>query len=260
MKPLFLILLVASLLVMLSPLGKAIQDKSLVLYLPFDEENEGKALDKSGNSNDAILHNARLVEGKIKKAVEFMGKTGSYAEVFNSPSVSFTSAITGEAWIKIKGHKDWQRVFAKGFDYFVSALASDWGGCGNCKYYPAITPSDGDCCLQASGDQLRGETIELQVDTWTHLAMTYDGKKLNFYVNGALNIPVDALGQEIKVSTEPLKIGGLNGETEFFNGAIDEVAFYSRALTEKEIKQDMKGVISAVSQKEKLTITWGSIK
>ena len=45
------------------------------------------------------------------------------------------------------------------------------------------------------------------------------------------------------------------------DGTIDEVAVYSRALTEEEILSDMQnGVIFSVSPQAKLATTWGSLK
>jgi len=47
----------------------------------------------------------------------------------------------------------------------------------------------------------------------------------------------------------------------FFEGIIDDVAIDNRALTEKEIRTDMGGVLPlAVQSTEKLATTWGSIK
>ncbi len=46
-----------------------------------------------------------------------------------------------------------------------------------------------------------------------------------------------------------------------YKGAVDEVAFYNRALTEDEIQMAMKDVIlSAVEPETKLSTTWGDIK
>ena len=48
----------------------------------------------------------------------------------------------------------------------------------------------------------------------------------------------------------------------FFEGIIDDIAIYNRALTEKEIRTDMGGGVLplAVQSTEKLASTWGSIK
>ena len=47
----------------------------------------------------------------------------------------------------------------------------------------------------------------LPIDTWTHLALTYDSAMLRFYVNGSL-VSTAPETSPITVSTEPLFIGG----------------------------------------------------
>ena len=62
---------------------------------------------------------------------------------------------------------------------------------------------------------------------------------------------------------EPLVIGAITPEVNFFTGIIDEVGLFNIALTEDELKmiQEM-GLIRAleVSLSEKLTTTWSTIK
>ena len=98
---------------------------------------------------------------------------------------------------------------------------------------------------------------------WTHAAITYDGVKANFYING---VP-DAL--EVKqpftfgVNDESLIMGcDFPGGDEYFDGVMDEVFIYSRALTEAEISQVMAGggSVLSVGPSGKLGVTWGLIK
>ncbi len=49
MKSLFLALLIVSLVIILAVVGQTVNDKSLVLYFPFDEGSGNTAQDKSGN-------------------------------------------------------------------------------------------------------------------------------------------------------------------------------------------------------------------
>ena len=62
---------------------------------------------------------------------------------------------------------------------------------------------------------------------------------------------------------EPLVIGAITPEVNFFTGIIDEVGLFNIALTEDELKmiQEM-GLIRAlgVSLSEKLATTWSTIK
>ncbi len=59
-----------------------------------------------------------------------------------------------------------------------------------------------------------------------------------------------------------LRIGCAKGKPgyAFEDGSIDEVAIWSRALGEDEIRSAMRGPLLAVSPKDKVATTWGNIK
>ena len=78
----------------------------------------------------------------------------------------------------------------------------------------------------------------LPLNTWTHLAMTYDGITLRLYQNGA-QVGSRALTGSIVTSSLPLQIGGSALWGEYFAGRIDEVKLYNRALTVAELQASL---------------------
>jgi len=77
------------------------------------------------------------------------------------------------------------------------------------------------------------------LNTWTHLAVTYNGAVEIFYVNGA-ETQRRNVTTNIVQSNGPLRIGGNDQFTsEFFRGMIDEVRIYNRARTATQISADM---------------------
>ena len=78
----------------------------------------------------------------------------------------------------------------------------------------------------------------MPLGVWSHLASTYDGTTLRLYVNGTQVSQLAASGS-ILTSTSPLRIGGNGIWCEWFNGLIDEVRVYNRALSAAEIQGDM---------------------
>ena len=78
----------------------------------------------------------------------------------------------------------------------------------------------------------------MPLDTWAHVAATYDGATLRLYVDGSLVASVAATGA-ISTSTGALRIGGNVLWGEYFQGLIDEVRVYNRALTLSQIQSDM---------------------
>ena len=84
-----------------------------------------------------------------------------------------------------------------------------------------------------------GQVIPL--NTWTHVALTFDGASAFAYVNGAATRSLSGLSGTIGSSASPLMLGArspselANKPQDHFNGMIDEVEIYNRALTAEEV-------------------------
>jgi hypothetical protein len=86
-------------------------------------------------------------------------------------------------------------------------------------------------------------TAALPVNTWSHLAATYDGSLLRLYVNGA-QVAQQPVTGPIRTDGGALRIGGNGLLNQVFSGQIDEVRIYSRALTAAQIQTDMTTPVS----------------
>jgi hypothetical protein len=87
-------------------------------------------------------------------------------------------------------------------------------------------------------------TAPLPLNTWSHIAVTYGGGNLRFFLNGT-QLATRAQTGNISTSTNPLRIGGNSPWGEFFTGRIDEVRLYNRALTAAEIAAGMNQTVGA---------------
>ena len=85
-------------------------------------------------------------------------------------------------------------------------------------------------------------TAKLPLNTWTHLAGTYNGTVLRFYVNG-VQVSTRNISGAMPTPSNALRIGGNSIWGEYFVGIIDEVRVYNRALTQAEIQQGMNSAI-----------------
>jgi hypothetical protein len=83
-------------------------------------------------------------------------------------------------------------------------------------------------------DRAVNATAAIAANTWTHLAMTYDGTTMRYYVNGT-QVATRAQTGAAATSAGLLRIGGNSVWGEWFAGQIDEVRVYNRALTAAEI-------------------------
>jgi hypothetical protein len=88
------------------------------------------------------------------------------------------------------------------------------------------------------GEKEARGTAALTVNTWTHLATTYDGANLRLYVNGTL-VKTTAQTGNIATSSGALQLGGNTIWGEWYAGTLDDVRVYNKALTATEIQADM---------------------
>ena len=113
--------------------------------------------------------------------------------------------------------------------------------------YAATDTSRPSAHVYTVGDhEIRGPS-PIPVGAWTHLAATYDGSSLAVWVNG-VKVAATAVSGTIATGAGPLRIGGNGIWGEYFNGVIDEVRVYDRALTASAIQADMtRGVAPDVT-------------
>ena len=79
----------------------------------------------------------------------------------------------------------------------------------------------------------------LQIDTWSHLLMSYDGDTLRYYINGK-EVGAKEIGKVRTPGHHALAIGHREdrcGDGMRFKGAVDEIRIYDRALNMEEIRQ-----------------------
>lgn len=82
-------------------------------------------------------------------------------------------------------------------------------------------------------------TVVLPKNTWTHLASTYNGSTLSVWVNGVRSGSMAVSGTTCQ-NDRPLAVGAKNypaGQPEaFWDGLLDDVRIYRRALSATEIR------------------------
>jgi hypothetical protein len=72
------------------------------------------------------------------------------------------------------------------------------------------------------------------LNVWKHVAISYDGTTLRFYVNGVLNGQANGAHTS---TNNPLIFGRWTSpNNEFWNGLMDEVRLYNRMLSQAEIQ------------------------
>jgi hypothetical protein len=159
----------------------------------------------------------------------------------DSASLHLTTGMTLEAWVNPSAVNNVGRhVIYKGGDNYYLKGTSTKGS----------RPATGGTF---NGSEIYG-TSALTANTWAHLAATYDGAIVRLYVNGVQVISRAQTGN-IATSTNPLQIGGNSIYGEYFQGTIDEVRIYNRALSAAEVQTDMITPVGGASANTAPTIS-----
>lgn len=181
-----------------------------------------EVLDVSGNGNRGNNFSATLTQGKVGQALNFNG-TNSRVIIPDSNSLDATN-VTVSAWFRADSWADGDRngVFIKGEAYYLTVDPN-----GKIHVYAYGKTSAG----------YHASNATLNINEWYHVALTIDDNGFKTYINGVLDNTVST-GGSVSVSGADAAIGSEhNGTGRFFNGKIDEVRVYNRALSAAEIKQ-----------------------
>lgn len=249
-----------ALFLLLTSFVKADLKDGLVLYLPFDEGKGDVTADLSGNHHDGKIEGAEWVEGKLGKALSFNGKD-SFVKVPFSEDFIITDAITLGAWVRANVPFDpiWREV--------INAC--------NSLYGPYLLTT-GAGSLEEFGLTLSGSWNWLQSNkplepVFHHIVGTYDGDKMHVYFDGELDDGEGDLPSEGGEIDEPPEegifighdyAGELDGPN-WWDGIIDEVVIYNRALSEDEVAELYATPLSEVMnvrQEATLVTTWAKLK
>jgi hypothetical protein len=181
----------------------------------------------------------RSLQSRIDYALNFDG-VDDYVEIPSSDSLNITNAITIMGWFFWKGRTGTiQNGIRKGFPisgpfaYIDTYQLFWWADTTGFEYAFAVYDPDG----YAYNINLGFDPEEEITNKWTHWAGVFDGSQLRLYINSVLRGSLDYTGT-IAITDSPLYIGK-EGAGFFFNGIIDEVRIYNRALTLAEIQKNM---------------------
>ena len=222
--------------------------EGLVAHYPLD----GNANDYSGKMGHGLVTGALPTtnrDGSSGKAYSFtQGPTGSYdwIEVPFYQQFTTLSAFSLSAWVRVTGQNFVSRIIStegadfsgkRGFRLGVNAADYPSGG-GDGAGLPRFYFGTG---WGGGGEDVHGIPNKYAFDTWYHLVGTYDGTKAVVYVDGKLDAEKPMAGLIID-SDQYLQIARYKGSSNppffagIFQGDIDDVRIYNRALSESEVK------------------------
>lgn len=209
---------------------KALQSESvLVSQWDLDEGTGTTTTDSTGNETGTLQNGAAWTTGHSGAAVNLDG-VDDYISVTNfavgGPALSLT------AWVK-------NSSLASGIDQRFISKADD--ATEDATYWMLGLTSTGENRLQfrlrAGGvtTTLTAAAGDLPLNTWYHVAATYDGSTMRLYLNGTEIDSIAKSGSIAAGGSVPVDIGRSPDGSNHLRGAIDDVRIYRSALDASEI-------------------------
>ncbi|MFC4991440.1 LamG-like jellyroll fold domain-containing protein [Rubritalea tangerina] len=182
------------------------------------------ANDSSGNAHHGVVTGATVDIGAHDKAREFSG-SGQYIDLGNPIGMDVIGEVTMSAWIKAESVGDYHNILAHGHTFSPNGevMLRIFDG----KYQVGS--------WNGSGDRATGGDAHADLGTWVNITGVYDGTHWRLYKNGVEIGNVASSQGAVSVSANwaiGARGGGIN---RFFDGIIDEVYLYGRALSEEEV-------------------------
>jgi len=201
---------------------------------------DGTTVDEINNIT-AINHNVTPIANRLGEsdhAMYFNRVDSAYLDFGDAAVFSFSQSIfTISCWVMVTDTNQPITILSKRtsmgpFEYSLDNHMNktvfnfdNWIASGSTTVY-GIDPLDA--------------SIPIVNNQWEHIAVVADGIVLKTYSNGQLIGGIDSikLGNSFSDTDAPFQIGngGGYGKNYFFNGAIDDILIYDRALSEEEIK------------------------
>jgi type II secretory pathway pseudopilin PulG len=217
-------------------------DNGLIGHWMLDETSGTTAADSSGNGNNGTLTNMagnEWTSGQVAGALQFDG-SNDYVAI---PHIDAYLADNGTVALWFKG----DNVSGRGELFSKDSSNYDTGG------HLTIYVNDDEVEVRLQGTSTSDEVNSGEIlddDTWYHAALTWGSTGMTLYING-VEVDTDSYTGGLGTSSggagnyEPLALGACTWGSNnlaitplqyYFEGAIDDVRFYGRALDATEVE------------------------
>ena len=194
-----------------------------ILVLNMDEGSGLVAHDATTLHNDGALgaspRTPTWTAGKFGSCLEFDG-VDDYVSCGNPPSLTLVDNLTLEAWIYPTDFSVRREIMTKDSSYYWNIIGGKMGA-----------------YLWHTTNYNHYSKVPVPLNTWSHVALTYDGSDVRMYLDGDEKYSASTTGP-LNVVSDPLTIGVMRPSPSPFSpfkGKIDEVAVYGHALTADQI-------------------------
>jgi len=190
-----------------------------VAHWSFDEEDGTIAYDSSENDHNGALENGPVwVDGVSNGALEFDG-TDDYIEVSDNDSLDLgTGSFTIASWVNVADCSDNCQIVKKGHNNKIELEINNYIAKG-----------------VVTGNDYVESSFSFSQSEWYFLVFIRDETSLKMYVNGDLDSTESVESPANVGNNEDLHIGKDSAYGQYFDGIIDDVTIWGRALSSEEI-------------------------
>jgi hypothetical protein len=220
-------------------------DPDLVYLYNFNEGNGSLLTDSCGNSN-GVINGGTWVTGKYNSGLFFDSSNLDYIEINNTSFLDWGSSdinYSFSSWVNIPSSME-ELPISFILDKFDIDIGHDvslqYEGQGIISFYVSDS-SEPDVYLYSINDTLDD-------GNWHYLVAVKEGDDYKFYIDGNLQGNQTLSGENASSYNKSFFIG-ISAELDFsFNGTIDEISFWKKALTQEEILELYSDTVPPVEE------------
>jgi len=234
--------LLASIVLLTVAVCTQAQDPDLLAWWKFDDGTGTITVDSSGNGNDGVfIQDPEWVAGKFGSGLLFDGQGGERVSLggLDIPS----GAMTIACWFKANNldtpgndPRMVSKAFGGGNNDHIWMFSSSRIGSDKFLRFRLKTNDGQDTTEIKAGS--------FEVGEWIHGAVWWDGTDMKVYKNGEEVGTIAKGGTSVALDPEVQGAIGnqpIGAENRPFDGIIDDVRIYTKALTESELAEVMAG-------------------
>ena len=200
-----------------------------ISYWKFDEGSGTAAYDSTGSYHGTIYGDTAWVPGQVGWALCF-GDRNDYVRVEHDPSLNMTGDLTISAWLYITRGGKYQAIVTK------CEGNGGWNNPFDFRTNYGAEPQLAFVRADTVAHERVYSKVKMPLHQWHHVLVRVENNVPDFYVNGILaGKYADTIFTRTPTgNTNPLQIGRRDDGL-YFNGMIDEVMIFDRALSPEEI-------------------------
>lgn len=209
--------------------AKAVLADGPIAFWRFEDGTSAVVRDSSGRANDCeyvggVGRGRPSANSVLGTAIDLDGTTKAYALCHDVPfDFAATAPFTVEAWIHPRtADSVYRKVFSKDDS---DGPRSGWN-------LSVVSPNNVRFERFSADKEICGIRATIRTNAWSHLVGVFDGSTIHLYVDGGAIHERAQCGAEPMADTAAALVLGAQSDTSygFFDGMLDELAVYDRAL------------------------------